>query len=119
MALLREAVGTRSVAELVSALNAADVLNAPVHDYGDYLTAPHVREVGAVAWLEHSGIGRIPMPRLPGFDAATAGDPRYHAPHIGEHGREVLRALGYADDDISGLEDRGVIGSWKQAAMSV
>ena len=42
MPLLREAAKTRTVADLVSSLNAADVLNAPVQDYGDYLAAPQV-----------------------------------------------------------------------------
>lgn len=116
MPLLAAAVRPRRVAELASALNAADVLNAPVHDYGDYFQTPQVREVGAVVWLEEDGIGSIPMPRLPGFGPAAAGDGRYHAPHIGEHSREVLATLGYADDAIRGLEDDGVIGSWKRAA---
>ena len=109
MPLLRQAVRTRTVADLVQALNAADVLNAPVHDYGDYFNTPHVRDVGAVAWIEQAGIGKIPMPRLPGFDAARAGDPRIHTPAIGEHGREVLRELDYSDAEIDALAAREAI----------
>ncbi len=107
--LLREAVRPLGVAELAAALDAADVLNAPVHNYADYLEAPHVREVGAVAWIEQAGIGRIPMPRLPGFDAAKTGDARYHTPGLGEHGREILARLGYGDDAIRGLVEQAVV----------
>ena len=110
MPVLREAVKPRTVDELVSALNAADVLNAPVHDYGDYFAAPQVREMEAVSWIAHDGIDQLPLPKLPGFGPATSDDPRYHVPEIGEHSREILQALDYSDEAIRQFVDCGAIG---------
>jgi crotonobetainyl-CoA:carnitine CoA-transferase CaiB-like acyl-CoA transferase len=110
MGMLREAVRNWTVADIAAALNAADVLNAPVHDYGDYFEAPQVKETEAVSWLEVAGIGRLPFPRLPGFGPAQADDPRYLTPHIGEHSAEVLGGLGYSKDQIRALAVDGAIG---------
>jgi len=36
--------------------------------------------------------------------------PRRHAPLVGEHNAEVLKEIGYSDEQIAGLEEQGVIG---------
>ena len=110
MAILRSCVKQRSVAELNAALNEGGVLNAPVHDYGDYFNDAHVRSVDAVAWLDHAEVGRIPMPNIPGIAAARAGSALSHAPLIGEHSREILTRLGYDDGAIDGLGSGGAVG---------
>ena len=109
MPILREGVKDLTVAELNAKLNEGGVLNAPVHEYGDYFEDPHVKAVEALTWMEHSGIGRIPVPGLPGHARAAQGDPLAHAPHIGEHSREVLRALGHSDAEVDTLRDRGAV----------
>ena len=45
------------------------------------------------------------LKRLGGQEKVT---PR-HAPEIGEHSEEVLRAAGYAEADIRALRDQGII----------
>jgi len=109
MPLLRAAIRRYTVAELTAMLNEADILNGPVYDYGDYFRDPHVEAVGAVAWIDHDTVGRVPMPTIPGFAAAKADDPRAHAPRRGEHGRAVLRDLGYAEAEIDTLGDSGAV----------
>jgi crotonobetainyl-CoA:carnitine CoA-transferase CaiB-like acyl-CoA transferase len=115
MPMLREVVKDYTVVALNTALNEADVLNGPVNDYGDYFKDAHVLEVDAVSWIEQSGIGRIPVPILPGHPAVRAGETRAHVPHLGEHSREVLQGLGYSDGEISGLRDRGAVAVMDQA----
>ena len=110
MPLLRTAVVGMTVAELSQALAAADVLHAPVQDYGDYFQSAHVREVAAVRWIVQSGVGRIPMPTIPGIRPPREGDPMVHAPHLGEHSREILRELGHSDQQIDDLAANGAIG---------
>ena len=34
---------------------------------------------------------------------------RLHPPHMGEHGTELLRGLGYADGDIAALQAKHVV----------
>jgi len=110
MPLLREAVKTRTVADLSTALSAADVLFAPVQDYGDYFQNDHVRAVEAVRWINQSGVGQIPMPIIPGIRPPSEGDPMVHAPHLGDHSREILSQLGQTDEDINALAASGAIG---------
>lgn len=109
MPILRAGVKDLPVAELHEKLNEGGVLNAPVYDYGDYFEDEHVKAVEAISWIDHSGLGRIPMPSIPGHPRATQGSPLAHAPHIGEHSRDVLRAMGYSDSEIDGLRDQGAV----------
>ena len=39
----------------------------------------------------------------------TPGSTRWLGPDLGEHNHEVLRALGYADAEITELKNNGVI----------
>jgi len=90
-------------------LQEADVLHARVQDYGDYFQSEHVRAVEAVRWIEQSGVGSIPMPTIPGVRPPREGDAMVHAPHLGEHSREILAELGHSDQEIDDLAEKGAI----------
>ncbi len=109
MPMLREIVRGYTIADLNNALNEADVLNGPVNDYGKYFEDAHVKEVDAISWYEQGGMGRIPVPVLPGHRPLQSGETRGHTPHLGEHSREVLAGLGYSNAEIDGLRDRGAV----------
>jgi len=55
----------------------------------------------------HAGTYRV-TPPLTG-EAADAGIIRRHAPLQGEHNREVLREVGYSDDELELLERDGIL----------
>ncbi|MFP6773131.1 MAG: CoA transferase [Alphaproteobacteria bacterium] len=110
MPLLRAPIAAMTVAALSAALTEADVLHAQVQDHGDYMQSEHVREVEAVRWIEQSGVGTIPMPVIPGIAPPRAGDKMVHAPHLGEHSREILLELGHSDAMIDKLAASGAIG---------
>ena len=110
MGLLRRAIGALSLDELTRRLREADVLHARVQDYGDYFRSDHVRAVEAVRWIEQSGVGRIPMPTIPGVPPARDGEATAQAPHLGEHSREILLELGHAGGEIDALARNGAIG---------
>jgi formyl-CoA transferase len=42
--------------------------------------------------------------------SATPGALRTTAPKLGEHTDEILRALGYSAQDISGFREKNIIG---------
>jgi crotonobetainyl-CoA:carnitine CoA-transferase CaiB-like acyl-CoA transferase len=118
MPLLRPAVARMTVAELSTGLTGADVLHAPVQDYGDYFQSEHVREVEAVRWIEQSGVGRIPMPTIPGIRPPREGDAMVHAPHLGEHSQEILLELGHSEQEIDELAENGAIGLFAGAGTA-
>jgi len=109
MPVLRERVKAWSMRDLEAALTAGDVLHAPVNDYGRYLDDAHVAATGAVAWIEHAQVGRIPLHRIPGLPQPAPGSAAARSPAIGEHTREVLGALGLAPGEIAKLESAGVV----------
>ena len=48
-------------------LTEAGVMNSPVQDHGDFMAHPHTREVEALAYVAHEGVGEVPMPHIPGL----------------------------------------------------
>jgi crotonobetainyl-CoA:carnitine CoA-transferase CaiB-like acyl-CoA transferase len=109
MPLLRERVKTWTLRDLEDALTAADVLHAPVNDYRRYFEDAHVAATGAVSWVEHPQIGRIPLHRVPGLPSPPSGSPATLSPAVGQHTREILAEAGLTPDAIAALEASGTV----------
>ena len=58
-------------------------------------------------WIEQDGFGRMPVANIPGLPPASTHPPQQHAPHIGEHGSDILRELGYGAAEIDAIFARG------------
>lgn len=112
LAMIEEAIEARTTAEWDRDLTELDILHAAVNDYGDYLADAHVQETGVVSYVEHETVGKIPITKIPGLPTAGSGDPKAHAPHIGEHTVEILSGLGFSEDKIAALRDGKIIGQY-------
>ena len=99
----------RTLADAIRFFEEAEVTAAPVYDIGQFLEDPHVQERGIVVEAPDDDMGEVPMhaivPRLSG----TPGPLRCPAPAIGQHNREVFSRIGYSDERIAALADKGVI----------
>jgi crotonobetainyl-CoA:carnitine CoA-transferase CaiB-like acyl-CoA transferase len=99
----------RTLAEAIAFFEAAEVTAAPVYDIGQFLEDPHVQERGIVVEAPDEEMGQVPMhavvPRLSG----TPGRLRTPAPRIGEHNQEVFSRIGYPEERIAALAQKGVI----------
>jgi crotonobetainyl-CoA:carnitine CoA-transferase CaiB-like acyl-CoA transferase len=104
MPLLRERVKAMATDELEAALTAGDVLHAPVNDYRRYFDDAHVGTTGAIAWVDHPHVGRLPLHRIPGVPEPRPGSPMASSPRVGEHSRQVLEELGLGGAEIDALE---------------
>ena len=109
LAVVAEAMATKSKAEWAKELNAIDILNAPVNDYASLFDEPQVEAIGAVRWIEHDTVGHIPMGAIAGIPPMATENPRSHSPHIGEHSREILASLGKTTAEIDALFAGGAV----------
>lgn len=88
------ALAAKPTAAWCEALRAAGLMHERVNSPLDFLAHPHVAETGAVAWLEQPGVGKVPMPQVPGLPRVDRGDARAAAPGLDQHREEILRELG-------------------------
>jgi crotonobetainyl-CoA:carnitine CoA-transferase CaiB-like acyl-CoA transferase len=109
LAIVAEAMATKSKAEWAKELNAVDILNAPVNDYASLFEEPQVEAVGAVRWIEHDTVGHVPMGAIAGIPPMATENPRSHSPHIGEHSREILTSLGKSQAEVDALFAAGTV----------
>jgi formyl-CoA transferase len=102
-------IKARTLADAIAFFEAAGVTAAPVYDIGQFLEDPHVQDRGIVVEAPDADMGEVPMhavvPRLSG----TPGRLRTPAPAVGQHNHEVFSRIGYSDDRIAALAQKGII----------
>jgi crotonobetainyl-CoA:carnitine CoA-transferase CaiB-like acyl-CoA transferase len=108
-ALMETIISQRTVEEWMVALEAIDVLCAPVNGYPELVTHPAVVASGMIAEQEHPRAGRFKTIATPVKLEKTPGTIRTGAPALGEHSREVLGEAGLEAAEIEALASRGII----------
>lgn len=99
-------LATRSSAEWLSALRAADIPSGPVNALADLKHDPHLQQIGFFRPYAHptEGALQIPDPALR-FDGAPL-PVREHQPRLGEQGRTILAEAGYGPAEIDQILGR-------------
>jgi len=108
---LAELFATRTMAEWTALLGAADIPCMPLHSLSSLVDDPHLRAVGFFETREHPREGSVRMPGVPSTWSRSQPERGAAAPLLGQHGREVLRELGFSDEEIQGLVDAGAVGA--------
>jgi alpha-methylacyl-CoA racemase len=81
----------------------------PVLDLDEALDSELVRAREMVVELDQPGADGVRLLGVPVKLSRTPGAPAGPGPALGEHTREVLASLGYSDEEISSLEQGGVV----------
>jgi crotonobetainyl-CoA:carnitine CoA-transferase CaiB-like acyl-CoA transferase len=107
--LISERTRTRSSKEWIDDFEAAGVPVGPINKIGEMLADPQVASREMVLEVEHPKVGRMKTLGLPIKFSETPGRVAHGAPLLGQHTREVLRGLGYADAEIDALAREGAV----------
>ena len=59
--------------------------------------------------VEHPRVGKLKLLGIPIKFSETPGEIRTLSPAYGEHTLDILRELGYTDDDLKRLREAGAI----------
>jgi crotonobetainyl-CoA:carnitine CoA-transferase CaiB-like acyl-CoA transferase len=93
----------------VKIMEEADVCVAPVLDMAEVFQHPQAIHRQMLKEVEHPLEGRIPQMGFPFKMAATPGRIKYPPPLKGQHTDEVLRQLGFGDEDIRSIHREEVV----------
>jgi crotonobetainyl-CoA:carnitine CoA-transferase CaiB-like acyl-CoA transferase len=118
LALIQEVLKTRTTAEWMARLEAADVPCAPALTRGEVIDHPQVLASEILLESDHPVAGRLRQARPAARYSTTPPELSRGAPRLGEHGDEILRELGLSRDEISDLRQRGVLGKESGARVA-
>ncbi|MDN5853786.1 MAG: CoA transferase, partial [Actinomycetia bacterium] len=93
----------------VKRLEDQDILCAPVRSLAEALADPQTEINKMIVEMDHPHTGTMRVLNSPIRMSGTPNEPRRPAPTLGEHNLEVLRDLGYSEEQIQRAQSEGVI----------
>ena len=99
---------TRTTADWRALLEQADIPNTPMHTIDSLIDDPHLNGSGFFPQYQHPTEGTVRTTAPVGEWSETPLSIRRLAPQLGEHSHEILRELGYANEDIAQMVAAGV-----------
>ena len=109
VAYVEERLAKASTAEWVERFEKAQVAAGPVYEFHEVFDDAQVKHLGLVVPMEQPGHGTVHALRFPTLLSGAPVPIRRPAPQLGQHTAEVLRELGYADQEIKRLAESGTI----------
>lgn len=104
-----ECTPERTTAEWVAVCEEKGIPSMPVIDVEDLMDDPHLQAVGMFETHQHPTEGETVLVRPPVKFEKSPAKIRTHAPRFGEHGRELLRELGYDEATITEMANSGAL----------
>jgi formyl-CoA transferase len=99
--LLRERLLTAITAHWVERLEAVDILCAPVQTLSEALDDEQAQANQMITTMPHARGGEVRVLNPPITLSDTPFSIRHRAPRLGEHNGDVLREVGWSEDDIA------------------
>lgn len=109
-AVLADWFKARTVAEALEELHKARIPAERVDNIADLTNNPQVKARELIVYVDHPGVGEIPLPGVLPKLSMNPGSLDSPAPQIGEHNVAIYHdMLGIGRKELSALESKGVI----------
>jgi formyl-CoA transferase len=107
--IIAEKMKERTSDEWLEELDKLKIPCGPINTLDRVFSDPQVQARGMVAEVPHPKAGKVKLVASPMKFSLTPCIVERHPPLLGEHTEEVLKELGYSDDEIKSLREKGVI----------
>jgi len=108
-AILQSQFESHDLAELGAMFREHDIKWSTLPKIDEVVADPQVRDCGAFVDLVLPGGERIQTINSPVFVSGASKRAPTAAPEVGAHTREVMRELGYSDEAIDAMAERGTV----------
>ena len=98
-----EALKEKTTGEWLEIFDRCDVPAMPYHTLDSLMDDPHLKDVGFFETVEHPTEGRVINMVPPNKLSGGARRDFRGAPKIGQHSTEILREVGYSDEEIESM----------------
>ena len=107
--IIEDRLATRSTGEWVEALSAAGVPAGPVYALDEVFADPQVRHLGMAVPVIHPVLGEVSLIRNAVRLSRSPRPAQRPSPDRGEHSGDVLRELGYSEQEVERMHTDGVV----------
>ena len=104
-------LATRTTSDWLALMDAADIPAMPLQSLDSLIVDPHLEATGFFSFVDHPSEGRLREMAVPSTWSVSQPKAQRHVPRLGEHSVEVLSEIGYDDDRVALLLERGVTSS--------
>ena len=108
-AIIEEITRQQKTEKWVAVMEEAGVPCGRIRTIDQVLTDPHVAAREMVVEKEHPLAGPIKLIGVPTKLSLTPGDVTLPPPTLGQHTEEILKGLNYSENDIAGMQEKGII----------
>ena len=109
--ILTEAFRTKTLAEWAEIFTANDIPFAAAQSWEEVLADPQARAAGVFYDMEYPNGSTRSLVRQP-IRIGAEIPPYTRGPLLGEHSAEIIRSLGYSEEQLAALHAAGVYNDW-------
>jgi crotonobetainyl-CoA:carnitine CoA-transferase CaiB-like acyl-CoA transferase len=106
--MIEQVVARMTRTEVMAAMSEVGIPAGPINTVGEILEDPQIHARKMVEELVHPEYGPLKVLGIPFKLSETPGALGKAPPKFGEHNRDVLRELGFGEDDIAMFERTGI-----------